>query len=170
MGSETGTCKQHERHMDTQNNNVLRLTASNTRTAILFAAMVIWFLLGASRYSAVGGLLMLALAGVGLAGAVVYGVMLLPNSSYLEATPERLTISSAFRKRSYAWAHIESIYVDTILSKQVVKYVVRAPSQEQGDGAQSSREETLPDTYGLPAQELVDRLDAFRRRARIPPP
>ena len=156
--------------MDPQNKNVLRLTPSNTRTAILFAAMVIWFLLGAGRYAAAGGILMLALAAVGLAGAVVYGVMLLPNSSYLEATPDGLTISSAFRKRSYAWSDIDSVYVDAILSKQVVKYEVELPENEGGVGARRTREETLPDTYGLPAQELADQLDAFRRRAQMAPP
>jgi hypothetical protein len=157
--------------MQAPNNNTLRLNPSNTRTAILFVAMLVWFLLGAARFVMVGGLLMLALAAVGLVGAVVYGVMLLPNSSYLEATPEGLTISSAFRKRSYAWSHFESFYVDTILSKQVVKYELTMPEDDAAGadtaGRAHARQETLPDTYGLPAQVLADQLDAFRRRAQL---
>ena len=148
--------------MDTHNHATLKLTPSNTRTVILFAAMVTWFLLGASRYAAVGGILMFALAAVGLAGAVVYGLMLLPGSSYLEATPERLTISSAFRKRAYNWQEIASFYVDTIMARELVKYRLALSTPEA-----HAREEALPDTYGLPAQELADQLDAFRRRAKM---
>jgi hypothetical protein len=150
--------------MDTHNHATLKLTPSNTRTAVLFAAMIIWFLLGATRYAMVGGILMFALAAVGLVGALVYGLMLLPGSSYLEATPERLTISSAFRKRTYTWPEIESFYVDTIMAREVVKYRLGPGTNES-----HAREETLPDTYGLPAQELADELDAFRRRAKMAP-
>lgn len=155
--------------MHAANHDTLRLTPSRTRTAILFVAMLVWTVIGATRYATAGGLLMLGLAAVGLAGALVYGVMLLPNSSYLEATPERLTISSAFRKRSYVWTQINSVYLDTLLSKQVVKYEVSVPAGEGTHAAPHVREETLPDTYGLPAQELADQLDAFRRRAQMAP-
>lgn len=156
--------------MHAANHDTLRLTPSNTRTAILFVAMLAWTAIGVTRYTASGGLLMLGLAAVGLAGSVVYGLMLLPNSSYLEATPERLTISSAFRKRTYVWTQINSVYADSLLSKEVVKYEVSIPAEDGTDAAPHIREETLPDTYGLPAQELADQLDAYRRRARMAAP
>lgn len=156
--------------MDAPGNETLRLTPSKTRTAILFVAMIIWLLLGATRYVTVGGILMLALAVVGLAGAVVYGLMLLPGSSYLEASGQGLTVCTAFRKRSHAWQEIESFYVDTILARKVVKYRLSAAAPVEDGGEARVREETLPDTYGLPAQELAERLNSFRRRARMAPP
>ena len=121
-------------------------------------------MLGASRYAATGGLLPLALTLIGLAGAVVYGLMLLPGSSYLEAAPDGLTISTAFRKRSYAWPEIESFYADSIATKQVIKYRLKLSVKEQEADNGQTREETLPDTYGMAAEELADQLNVVRRR------
>ena len=156
--------------MDTQSRESLKLTPSNARTALLFAAMVVWFVLGMSRYAATGGILPLALSLIGLIGAVVYGLMLLPDSSYLEATAQGLTISTAFRRRSHTWSEIDSFYVERIWSRQVVKYRLNAGEDETDAGSRRVREETLPDTYGLPAEELADRLNAFRRRFSAAPP
>jgi hypothetical protein len=147
--------------MDTQGRESLNLTPSNVRTGLLFAAMVVWFVLGASRYAATGGILPLALSMVGLFGTVVYGLMLIPGSSYLEATPDGLTVSTAFRKRSYVWSQIDSFHAERIWTRQVVKCRLNA-----GEGERRAREETLPDTYGLSAEELAGRLNAFRRRYR----
>lgn len=157
-------------HGNTEGERTLRLTPSNMRTVLLFVVMLIWFALGLSRYVAGGGLLMLALAIVGLAGALVYGLMLLPGSSYLEATPQGLTISTAFRKRVYSWQEIQSFSAESILSRRVVKYRLTklAGAEEQGDA--SVREETLPDTYGMTAEGLAARLNAIRRRNLASPP
>ena len=142
----------------------LRLKPSNTRSAILFIAMLVWFGIGAYRFAEVGGILWLALALVGLTGALVYGVMLLPGSSYLQASPEALTICTAFRKRTYAWKEIDSFSVENILNKRVVKYELHL--QHAGDSSDDRRlrEETLPDTYGLSPEELAKRLNDYRRR------
>ncbi len=155
--------------MSEQSPDTFRLTPSNTRTAMLFVAMVVWFGVGLSRYLAVGGILWLTLTLVGILGAVVYGLMLLPGSSYLHAAPDGLTICTAFRKRSYMWQEIESFYVEKILTKKVVKYKLHQVDDEnlESDGQDHGatiREETLPDTYGLSPEELTDQLNAYRRR------
>lgn len=150
--------------------DTLRLTPSNVRSVVLFIAMLVWFGIGVSRYLAVGGLLWIALSLVGFAGALVYALMLLPGSSYLEATPISLTICTAFRKRNYSWHEIDSFKVDAFLHKKVVKYELRVVDDAEADGAVGDRdgtqyrEETLPDTYGLSPEKLADRLNVFRRR------
>ncbi len=151
--------------MGESTSDTLRLTPSNLRSAILFIAMLIWLGIGFSRYLAVGGLLWIGLSLVGLVGALVYGLMLLPGSSYLEATPERLTICTAFRKREYAWQQLGAFRVDTLLHKPVVKYeVMLTGGSEPSQDESTQREETLPDTYGLTPQEMADRLNTYRRR------
>lgn len=155
--------------------DTFRLTPSNGRTAILFAAMLVWFGIGAYRFASVGGILWLALTLVGLVGAVVYGLMLLPGSSYLQASPDGLTVSTAFRKRDYSWAQIRSIYVEKILNKRVVRVQLRLRDEglhpddhtkpnEQNTVVEKVRDETLPDTYGMTPEALVDRLTAYKRR------
>ena len=154
----------HNLDMDARSQDSLKLTPSRVRTALLFAAMVVWFLLGMSRYAATGGILPLGLSLVGLAGAAVYGLMLLPGSSYLQADAQGLTISTAFRKRSYAWSQAGRFRVETLWSRQVVKYTASLGGDEDGTEGGQAREETLPDTYGLSPEELADRLNALRRR------
>ncbi len=150
--------------------HVLRLTPPILRTALLFAASLIWLGFGAYLFSLTRSVLPLALATLGLVGAVIYGLTLLPGSSYLEATPQGLTVSVAFRKRTHAWADVGEFAVRPLgRKKKLVRYRllrhdVAAPDDVRVD-APPARDEVLPDTYGLAAEELAARLNELRRAA-----
>ncbi len=147
----------------------LRLTPPLLRTALLFAASLIWLGFGAYLFSQTRSVLPLALATLGLVGVVIYGLTLLPGSSYLEATPQGLTVSVAFRKRTHAWADIGEFSLRSLgRKKKLVRYRLRTPSAAAGKSP--SRDQVLPDTYGLLAEELAARLNEMRRAALVDTP
>ncbi len=103
--------------------HILRLTPPILRTALLFAASLIWLGFGAYLFSLTRSVLPLALATLGLVGAVIYGLTLLPGSSYLEATPQGLTVSVAFRKRTHPWVDVGEFAVRPLgRKKKLVRY------------------------------------------------
>lgn len=138
----------------------LRLTQPLLRTALLFGASLIWLGFGGYLFTVSRSVLPLILALVGLIGSVVYGLALIPGGSYLDAGPNGLVVSAAFRKRSHAWSDIEDFSVRRLgRKKQIVRYRL-----VQAEGETRRREELLPDTYGLAAEELAELLNNLRRR------
>ena len=85
----------------------LRLTPPVLRTALLFAASLIWLVFGGYLFVETRSVLPAILALLGLISAVIYGLALIPGGSYLETGPNGLTISASFLKRSLAWADVE---------------------------------------------------------------
>lgn len=139
--------------------NALRLTPPILRTALLFAASLIWLGFGGYLFAETRSILPGILALLGLTSAVIYGLALIPGGSYLEAGPDGLAIGASFRKRSLAWADVEEFSVRQLgRKKKLVRYrlVPRA-------GETRSREELLPDTYGLEAEDLANQLNDLRR-------
>ena len=138
----------------------IRLAQPLLRTAGLFGASVIWLAFGGYLFAVSHSAVALILALVGLTGAVVYGLALIPGGSYLEAGPSGLAVSASFRRRAHAWSEIEGFSVRHLSrKKKMVRYRL-APRT----GETRAREELLPDTYGLSAEELAERLNDLRRR------
>ena len=137
----------------------LRLTPPALRTALLFAASLIWLIFGGYLFAETRSVLPAILALLGLISAVIYGLALIPGGSYLETGPNGLTIGASFRKRSLAWADVEEFSVRQLgRKKKLVRYRL-APRTGEARG----REELLPDTYGLEAEELAKQLNDMRR-------
>lgn len=139
----------------------LRLTPPPLRTALLLAASLVWLGFGGYLLAVSRGVLPFVLALVGLTGAIVYGLALIPGGSYLEAGPGGLVISASFRKRALAWSEIEGFAVRQLgRKKKMVRYrlVPRA-------GQTRVREELLPDTYGMSAEELAELLNGLLRQS-----
>lgn len=137
----------------------LRLTPPVLRTALLFAASLIWLVFGGYLFVETRSVLPAILALLGLISAVIYGLALIPGGSYLETGPNGLTIGASFRKRSLAWADVEEFSVRQLgRKKKLVRYRLTPRT-----GETSGREELLPDTYGLEAEELAKQLNDMRR-------
>lgn len=138
----------------------IRLTQPPLRTATLFGASLVWLVFGGYLFAVSHSAVAIILALVGLTGAIVYGLALIPGGSYLEAGPSGLVISASFRQRTHAWSDIEEFSVRQLSRK---KKMVRCRLVAH-TGDTRVREELLPDTYGLSAEELAERLNDLRRR------
>ena len=118
----------------------------------LFSAGGAWF----GRAGDVMGWYCAAFFGIGL---IISVVNLLPNSSYLTMNRDGFRIRSLFREQSFEWTDVETFMVrDTGHMKMVVftfskEYAKKFPAWLPGG---------LPDTYGLTAQDLADRMNAAK--------
>jgi hypothetical protein len=85
------------------------------------------------------------------AAALVF--LLRSQGSYLQLAPDRFTVRSLVSLRSYRWQDIERFAVMPFGLSKLVGFTV-APGHR----------ETIPDTYGMPPQELADLMNEWRDR------
>lgn len=103
--------------------------------------------------------------------ALVAAVMLLPGAGSLTLDIKGLEVCSLFRRNRIAWPHA-SAFIATSLSLPDGKKPMVGYDHDglKGPGADFSRNAigrnaALPDTYGLPTEELARLLTAWRERA-----
>lgn len=102
---------------------------------------------------------------------IVFGIQLLPNSSYLKLTEEGFEVCSTFRTNSYRWSDIESFSIMNVPLNKMVSWDFSSNYDAQQTGRRvSSRvtgsEAALPDTYGMSAAELADLMNGLLKRHR----
>ena len=102
---------------------------------------------------------------------VVFGVQLLPNSSYLKLTEEGFEVCSTFKVNTYRWADIEKFSVMNVPLNKMVSwdFVTDYSSQEAGRRVSSritGSEAALPDTYGMTAEDLAQLMNSMVKRYR----
>ncbi len=102
-----------------------------------------------------------AVIGFGMSSAAL-ALMLLSRNGDLHLDPDRFTIRSVFGIRSYRWRDIERFAVTPFGIFKTVAFTVipRRPSATDGSGGT----ETLPDTYGMPPEDLADLMNEWRDR------
>ena len=94
--------------------------------------------------------------------SVSLAVMLLSRSGDLRLDADRFTIRSVFGVRSYRWCKIERFIVAPFGFFKIVAFI---PTPRRHVVTNDSQvKETLPDTYGMPAQELADLMNEWRNR------
>jgi hypothetical protein len=101
-------------------------------------------------------------AGVGLVG-------LLPNSSYLTLTEQGFLFSSLFRKHFVTWSDVQSFVPVKIQFNRLVGWnysseYLKSRRLRSVNSAIAGVEATLPDTYGLPAEELAELMNQLRKK------
>ena len=102
-------------------------------------------------------------------GAVVFVINMLPNASYLRLDETSFTFCSLFRAHTVPWAAIQEFGVFTIRLKRMVAwnfvpgYTGSARLQDLSR-AVSGFDAALPDTYGLSANDLVEKMAALHDR------
>jgi hypothetical protein len=144
----------------------LTLRPSKAKATVLFLGSAVFV---------VGGFLMIAsepFAGwfcvvfFGLC-ALVAAAQVLPNASYLRLTPQGFAVRSLFRESSLCWWDVSEFGVTVIGHNRFVgwNYCSSYPKQARLRGinvALSGFEAALPDSYGRPAAELAELLNALR--------
>jgi hypothetical protein len=111
-------------------------------------------------------------AGFGLLGCVMFVVNLLPGASYLRLDEKTFTFCSLFRAHSVDWLDVEDFGVFRLRLKKMVAWNFVAGYRGQRrmttlSKAISGFEAALPDTYGLSAIELVERMEGLRLAALV---
>jgi len=101
--------------------------------------------------------------------AVALGLNMLPNSSYLRLTNEGFTVYTMFKKRSVAWQGVSKFGVTSVAVRKIGGLdPSHAPSTaEQAATVISGYSSTLPETYGLTAEELAELLNRMREELDV---
>jgi hypothetical protein len=99
-------------------------------------------------------------ASVGLVG-------LLPNSSYLTLTEQGFLFASLFRKHFVAWSSVQTFVPVRIQSNSMVGWIYSSEFRgstrlRRASTAIAGVEAALPDTYGMPAEQLADLMNQLR--------
>jgi hypothetical protein len=99
--------------------------------------------------------------------ALVGLVNLLPNSSYLTLTEKGFLLVSLFRKHFVEWSNVQSFVPVRIQRRSMVGW--NYSSEYRGskrlrsvNSALAGVEAALPDTYGMPAEQLADLMNQLR--------
>ena len=100
--------------------------------------------------------------------ALVFAVQLLPNSSYLRLTSEGFTICSLFRAHSFKWSDVRSFSVGRVGLNKMVMFDFSEHYQDSSrlrkiNVGIARHEGGLPDSYGMPHEDLVNLLNQYRR-------
>jgi hypothetical protein len=125
--------------------------------ALVFVAVGVWVV----SFEPVIGYLSIGFFGL---CAVAFGVNLLPNSSYLRLTREGSTVCTMFRSRSGAWREVNKFGVNRIGVRNIVGWAPSHPASKFDNTARviTGYASTLPETYGLTAEELAELLNRWR--------
>ena len=147
--------------MTTDNHRILR--ASRWKYLPYFLLSLGFTVLGIlqARDDTGGGILVAG--GFGLATAA-FAVLLLPRRGYLSLTPDHLTVCSFYRTRRYRWSDVLSFGVGRFGLQKIVAVRLSPDKNRHAEETSSGHEDALPDTYGLPAEQLAVLLDDWRRR------
>jgi hypothetical protein len=96
-------------------------------------------------------------------------VDLLPNSSYLTLTEQGFLFTSLFRKHFVAWSNVQSFVPVKIQFNRLVGWNYSSKYLESRrlrsvNTAIAGVEAALPDTYGMPAEQLAELMNQLRNR------
>lgn len=131
--------------------------------ALAFVALGFWV----RRFNPAIGYLAIGFFGL---CAVGIGLNLLPNSSYLRLTQEGFTICTMFKRRSVRWADVSKFGIASIGTRKTIGWdLSQSPSTaEKAATIMTGYASTLPDTYGLTAEELADLMNRLRNEHTSP--
>lgn len=144
----------------------MRLVPGRGRTAVLLALSVAFVALGLwmAREQPLLGYLCAAFFALGIP---VFALSLIPGSTYLELTEEGFTFQVLFRRKSERWKDIQGFGVWKARRHKRVGWIYVPGHRARGQGlaeAMSGVHGSLPDTYGMQAEELADLMTEIKRR------
>lgn len=147
-----------------------RITARRTAVSgplLLSLALVLVGLL-VLRGSVIFGVIFLAVFGAFLLYAVVE--VLVPVSVLL--TPTGLRVKTLLRSHEYAWDDTDDFHVWTEARRAVVAFGYRGDGKgalSEADSRRAQADRALPALPGVPADELLVRIEGYRARLNAPP-
>ena len=103
-------------------------------------------------------------------GVIVSVLTLIPGNAFLEVRPDGFTVRSLFRSFGYRWSEIARFHVARTGSSRFVAFDF-APDHEAYRTLRKvvallfRHEASLPDTYGMKCEELVEFLNRQKENA-----
>jgi hypothetical protein len=100
---------------------------------------------------------------------LVIAAALLPNASYLRVGPDGFTLCSLFRAHSYRWSDVSGFSVDRVGPNRMVVFDFSEefqgmPRLRRFAAALGGHEGGLPDSYGMPLEDLAGLLNEYREQ------
>ena len=112
-------------------------------------------------------------SGIFAVGLALAGLFVLPGNAYLELRPDGFTVCTFRRRQSYRWDAVSAFDITTIAHNRFVAFdVIAEEDRHKGAGiavAISGAESSLPDTYGMRAEDLAAQMNEWRERALLTP-
>lgn len=102
---------------------------------------------------------------------LVFGVQFFPGSAYLELNDDGFSVVHQFREKTYNWADIEEFSTHKFTGNKIVTWTYTKAFQVQdSDRTLANRvmktEASLPDSYGMTAEDLAKMMNALRQKYR----
>jgi hypothetical protein len=157
------------------------VTRIATRTLRPKRSSAVWLLLGSSAFVAIGVWMGSEEGWIGYATAAFFGlcalvaaIQLIPGASSLRIDGDGLTCRSLFRSWTVRWDEIDRFFVVAIRQggfrvHELVGWDYVAGAVRRGgrlSSALAGCEGACPDTYGMTASELADRLNRCLEQSR----
>ena len=108
-----------------------------------------------------------------LAGAVLSLLMLSPDRNYLLLTPTGFTVRTLLKRANFRWEEVEEFRTMSVKGMTMVVFslssqgklrltesVWRTLQKAMGGG-----DESLPDTYGMSAETLIELMNQWKKRS-----
>ena len=154
--------------MSTNQQLPLTLKPSKLKLIVSFLLAIGFTVFGIWLRPIIPGLGALTIGFFGLC-IVVFGIQFLPGCAYLEITEDGFTIVNLFQKKPISWADVASFGVRKIPGNNMVVWNY---SKDFGESERKLSDKfigtkaSLPDTYGMSAEDLADMLNKFLRQNR----
>lgn len=108
-----------------------------------------------------------------LAGAVLSFLMLSPERNYLLLTPTGFKAQTLFKSSNFRWEEVQEFHTMSVKGTTKIVYGLSPHGKlrftenawRKLNKALSGGEESLPDTYGMSAEALVDFMNQWKKRA-----
>jgi hypothetical protein len=132
----------------------------------MFLGSSVFVLAGAANIEKDPILAYVTISFFGLA-VVLSGVSLLPSSSYLSLTSDGFTYSKLFQKQFVPWSQVAAFRAVKMGPTQVVGWVYSKNHKadralRKVSAAAAGVENVFPETYAMPAADLVELLERVR--------
>lgn len=100
---------------------------------------------------------------------IVFGVQFLPGCAYLELTEDEFVVCNLFQKKSVNWSDVASFSVRKFPGNNLVvwnysKAYGDAEAERKLSDKVTRTEASLPDTYGMTAEDLAELLNKLVRK------
>jgi hypothetical protein len=150
-----------------KNQNTFTLRTKPTKIILYLSGSLIFVAIGVLTFEGT----FISWLSIGFFGlcSLVFALLLLPNASYLQLTPEGFTMCSLFRSHSYSWSEIEDFAVGKMANTETVVFNHSPFYKNQNTLRKTNKkffgfEAGLPDTYGMSAEKLADLMNEWKRR------
>ncbi|MFT5194796.1 MAG: hypothetical protein ACI9EW_002267 [Cellvibrionaceae bacterium] len=100
---------------------------------------------------------------------IVFGVQFLPGCAYLEMTEDGFTVCNLFQRKTHNWSDVSSFSIRKFPGNSLVIWgytkAFGDPESERKISDKLTRTEaSLPDTYGMSAEDLAELMNKLLRK------